>query len=521
MKGLKRVFAGLVCGVSLLAALPVQVFAADGSIAFSDPETAVGDNFDVKVAVDTTSENIGSVELTINYDSNYLRYDSGDSGVTKESDGTLKYVGSGGSTEEKFVITFQALQQGSSQISLASYNVTGSSSGTALSLEEGSGAVTIAEGDASKITTESSSSASKATDGDGVEITIDGEKYTLSSEFADNDIPTGFSVANVQYEGAQRTMVANEGATVYLAYLFNSEGIGDFYYFNSEDATFSKCAQIAISSDTNIIVYNASGISVPDNYKSTTLTLDGKEFSIWQDPNEADYYLLYAVGKDGTKGFYRYDSSQGTYQRFDPTDTASASTSGDKSKGKASGILGKIKNVVNSYFTAIFVIVTVLFVLILIRLIVVRVKLRNRDIELDDIYDQYGIDMDEEEEPAPKKKKKDKKEKKGKKAKLDDTADGPAVRKPQKTAQFEFTEDFGELDYEDDFEEDDYEEDDYDDDVDYYEEEEDYDDYEDEEDEDEDEGIIDDLDDLLEEKPKKKRGHIEDDDTFKIDFVDL
>ncbi len=518
MKGLKKAFAGVVCGLTLLAALPVQVFAADGTIAFSDPETAVGDNFDVKVAVDTTSENIGDVELTINYDSNYLRYDSGDSGVTKESDGTLKYVGTGSSTELKFVVTFQALQQGSSQITLASYNVTGSTSGAALSLEEGSGAVTIAEGDASKITTESSSSASKATDGDGVEITIDGEKYTLSSEFADNDIPTGFSVTNVQYEGAQRTMITNEGATVYLAYLFNSDGVGDFYYYNSEDATFSKCAQIAISSDTTITVYNANDVTVPDNYKSTTLTIDGKEFSIWQDPNASDYYLLYAVGKDGTKGFYRYDSTQGTYQRFDPTDTANASSSNSKSSGKASGVLGKIKNVVNGYFTAIFVIVTVLFVLLLIRLIVVRVKLRNRDIELDDIYDKYGIDEDEEEAPAPKKKeKKEKKAKKGKKARIDDTSEGPAVRKPQKTAQFEFTEDFGELDYEDDFEEDDYEEDDYDDDVDYYEEEEGYDDYED----DEEEGIIDDLDDLLEESPKKKRGHIEDDDTFKINFVDL
>lgn len=517
MKGLKKALTGVLCSLTLLAALPVQVFAADGAIAFSDPETAVGDNFDVKVAVDTTSENIGNVELTINYDSSYLRYDSGDSGVTKESDGTLKYVGTGEGTEVKFVVTFQALQQGSSQITLASYNVTGSTSGAALSLEEGSGAVTIAEGDASKITTESSSGASKATDGDGIEISIDGEKYTLSSEFADNDIPTGFSVANVQYEGAQRTMITNESATVYLAYLFDSDGIGDFYYFNSEDATFSKCAQIAISSDTSIIVYNAGDVEVPDNYKATSLTIDEKEFSIWQDPNASDYYLLYAVGKDGTKGFYRYDSTQGTYQRFDPTDTASASTSDSKSSGKTSGVLGKIKSLVNAYFTAIFVIVTLFFVLLLVRLIVVRVKLRNRDIELDDIYDKYGID--EEEEALEPKKKKEKKSKKGKKAKLEDESKGPAVRKPQKTAQFDFTEDFGELDYEDDFEEDDYEEDDYDDDVDYYEDEGGYDDYEDEDDEED--GIIDDLDDLLEESPKKKRGHIEDDDTFKIDFVDL
>ena len=32
---------------------------------------------------------------------------------------------------------------------------------------------------------------------------------------------------------------------------------------------------------------------------------------------------------------------------------------------------------------------------------------------------------------------------------------------------------------------------------------------------------IDDLDDLLEEKSGKKAGHMEDDDTFKMDFIDL
>ncbi|HIW83225.1 MAG TPA: hypothetical protein H9873_02745, partial [Candidatus Dorea gallistercoris] len=32
---------------------------------------------------------------------------------------------------------------------------------------------------------------------------------------------------------------------------------------------------------------------------------------------------------------------------------------------------------------------------------------------------------------------------------------------------------------------------------------------------------IDDLDALLGETPKKKKGHVEDDDTFKVDFVDL
>ena len=38
---------------------------------------------------------------------------------------------------------------------------------------------------------------------------------------------------------------------------------------------------------------------------------------------------------------------------------------------------------------------------------------------------------------------------------------------------------------------------------------------------DESEELIDDLDELLSSQPSKKRGHMEEDDTFKVDFIDL
>ena len=48
--------------------------------------------------------------------------------------------------------------------------------------------------------------------------------------------------------------------------------------------------------------------------------------------------------------------------------------------------------------------------------IVTAIKLRHRDLELDDLYDEYGIDMDEEEAVLKEKKKEEKKEEKAKKA---------------------------------------------------------------------------------------------------------
>ena len=45
----------------------------------------------------------------------------------------------------------------------------------------------------------------------------------------------------------------------------------------------------------------------------------------------------------------------------------------------------------------VVIIALVLFVVLLIVVIITSVKLHYRDLELDDLYDEYGIDMDEEE----------------------------------------------------------------------------------------------------------------------------
>lgn len=517
MKRLRKILTLIVCCAVLMSGMTVTALAADGTIAFSDPETAVGDTVEIKCAVSTTTDTISSVDLTLKYDSESLKFESGD-GVTKSQDGTLTYTGTGGSSEVSFTMSFQALKEGDAVVTVASSSVVGSS-GVELGMEEGNSSVTIAAGDPSKIKTESTESTAS---GDGVKVDVGGKSYELSSDFADQDIPTGFEKATVKFEGADRSMVVNSNGTVYLAYLLDSDGVGDFFYYDSDKASFSQYELLKISDSASIVVIDESNVSVPSDYASTTLSLNGKDFSIWQDPDDSDCYILYAVNPDGEKGFYRYDSKDETYQRYEmPSGTDKTSTS-DSKTSKAKGIFGKLRNLIDHYFTAFIIIMGVLLILLIIRLIVVRVKLRNRDLELDDLYDEYGIDLEDEEDEellAPKKKKNDKNNKKNQKSQKN----GPAVRKPQKTAQFDFEEDYddyGELDYEEDDydDEDDFEDiDSFDDEYEY-----DYDDeYDYEEDEYEEDDMIDDLDELLSGQPKKRRSHMEEDDTFKIDFVDI
>ena len=539
MKFLKKVLAAIACVCVLVTSMTLTSYAAGGRISFTDPNTAVGDMVDIKCVLKSSSGSIGSASVTLSYDTSALKFNSGD-GVTG-GDGTLTYTGDGSSSEVSFTMTFQALKEGSTEVTVASQDVK-SSSGSEIQLTEGKSTVKIAAGDPSKIVadTQTAEGSDTAASGD-VTVDVNGTSYTLS-DFVDASIPAGFAKTTMNYEGADRPMAYNEKSGIYLAYLTSAEGNSNFFLYDDSNATFAPYEEIDISDTTSIVLLSDTSMKLPSNYVQTTLTLNGQEFPVWQDNDKDGFYLMYAVNNNGTKNFYEYDSQENTYQRCDIKQDTGASNV----KKKANSFFDKLQNVVNGHFKIFAIIFIIVLLLLIIRLIVVRVKLRNRDIELDQLYDEYGIDLeDEEPEPAPKKKNKKKAEPVPKKSKkkvideddFDDYDDD----------EFDDDDQYDDGDYADeDYADDDYADDDYADDN--FEEEEfdevreaplrtvKFDDfntitdmslYEDENfesfmmDEDEEDDMVDDLDDLLSERPKEKRSHSEKDDTFQVDYIDL
>lgn len=538
MKFLKKVLAAIACVCVLATSVSLTSHAAGGRISFTDPSTAVGDMVDVKCVLKSSSGSLGSTSVTLSYDTSALKFKSGD-GVTSGGDGTLTYTGEGGSSDVSFTMTFQALTEGATEITVASQDVK-SSSGSEIQLTEGKSTVTIAAGDPSKIVddTQTTEGGDTATGGD-ITVDVSGTSYTLS-DFVEASLPAGFTKTTVNYEGADRPMAYNETSGIYLAYLTSSEGNSNFFLYDDSNATFSPYEEIDISDTTSIVLLSDTSVKLPSNYAQTTLTLNGQDFPVWQDNDKDGFYLMYAINNNGTKNFYEYDSQENTYQRCEVQQDTGASTA----KKKANGFFDKMQNVVDGHFKIFAIVFIVIFLFILIRLIVVRVKLRNRDIELDDLYDEYGIDLeDEEPEPVTKKKNKKKEEpapKKGKKKKVVDEDDFDDYDEDEFDEDDDYDDD-DRYDEDDDYADDDYADDDF--------EEEEFDEvreaplrtvkfddfntitdmslYEDENfssfvmDEDEEDDMVDDLDDLLSERPKEKRSHSEKDDTFQVDYIDL
>lgn len=567
MRKIKKLVVTFLAICLMCPGLSVITEAATAELRFADPSTTVGAEVEVKTKLSSVSS-LQSMEATLTYDKSELKFISGDNATAK--DGTIKISWTGTGTTAEFNLKFQALKEGTSNIEVSSATGT-ATDGSTLEITQGSSAVTIGAGDPSLIKddTEDQSEDSKTTVADGPVVKVNGKKYVVGNEFSEELIPDGFKKGEMTFEGSKYTVITQEASGINAMYLTEkSSGDSDFFLYNSDDGSFSPFGEVEIAKDRYIIpLMNDGKLKLSSRYQKTTLTLNGKEFDTWQDTKDAEYYIVYALNSDGEKTTYRYDTTDGTYQKYSPE--SQGTTSGNKNNGK--GLWGKILNFVEEFLDIVVIIAIALFLLVLLMFIVTVIKLRHRDLELDDLYDEYGIDMDEEEAVLKEKKKEEKKEEKAKKASkkvkkkpakkyydedefegyddeddfddedpwiteniakamdtsnmkskksskkkkpsqgvraLDET--GPAIRKPVKKINLEDTNDFEAFTPLDEEAFDNFEG--------YYSEDDDYDLFGAGCDDDD---LFDATADLLSNHPEKRRSHAEMDDTFKMDVIDL
>lgn len=503
MKKLKKLFVLVMCAAAVFTVCKIDSFAAGGQLRFSDPSTTVGANVDVTAKL-SADDSLGSVSASLTYDSQYLRFVGGNGAV--DSGGTIQLTGDGGGNSEvDWTLQFQALAEGSTQITISSVSAK-SSDGGDVSVTQGNSTVTIGPGDPSLITQTDQPAAGS---GGGGNIEIDGQTYTVSTEIPDILIPEGFVKADMTYGGQVYAATRQEKGSIYAIYLANAEGEEDFFLFDPEAEAFSKFEQISVSEGRYIILLNEDkSAELPDYLQKTSMSVNGKEFPAWQNIDASSYYVLYALNADGEKGYYQYDTVDGTYQRYTPESTKKSVNDDDKK----SGLLNKLR----THLDKVILVAWGIFLVMLIAIIVLAVKLRHRNLELDDLYDEYGIDLEDEEEEEEvysdkKSKKKAEKDEKKKKKKSEDDF-------------YDFEDEDALYDDEDDYEDDELNEDSY---------------REYDASEFEDDSEIEDLDAMLnarvrvkkpakrpkaaapKERPKKQVGHAEDDDTFKMDLIDL
>lgn len=518
MRRWKKVLSLLFIVCMLCPCVSMVAHAASAEVRFSDPSTTVGAEVEISVRV-ISSDDIASLSMTLSYDTDMLRFISGDDATG--GSGTITMNCTGESIEDGYTLKFQALAEGTGNVTISESSGT-DISGAGVDITEGSSAVTIGPGDPSLIQPEEgegNGTGGGTGSANGPQVEIDGVQYIVTNDFSDAIVPQGFTRGEMILEGQTCQVVTQPVSNMSAFYLTPAAGGDpDLFLYDGDKGAFLPFEMVSISADRYIVPLRDDGsVNLPKRYKETVLTLNGKEFPVWQDVDKADYYVLYALNADGQREMYQYDTVDRTYQRY-VEHTAAA-----KEEKTPKGWWNKFLKFVADFLDIVLIIGMMLMLVLIGFLVMVSVKLHNRNEELDDLYDEYNIDPDGDEGTAPKAKKPA--PGKGIKAAVRRNADEPAVRVPVKTMSLKEEDLFDDFDSDDDDDFDDFDsfDSDNDDDDDYgY-------GYDDEYDDDDggygssgsSNDMIDDLDELLNIQSPKKRGQRNKSDTFQVDFIDL
>ncbi len=436
MQKIKKVWLLAVAVFLLTVGMGIVSFAANGTLQFSDPETKVGEEVTVKMKITAGGAAIGDGSVTVTYDPTYLEFKNGEN-VKSGANGTIELfaAGTGQETELDYTMVFKALKEGDATLQVSQYKAYLFSDET-LNLTTGTSAIKIAAGSGDTETPETTEGST--TSGDGQKVTVNGTEYTINENFSEAVIPSGFQRTEVTIEGSPRKAMQQESSGWYLFYLTDADGNSDYFLYDEKSAEFLYTELVDISDTTFILIkdYNGSA-KLPTAYQKTTSTINGKEFTAWQNTSEVDYFLVYALDSEGKEGFYQYDTTQGTYQRFVVQQEEKVKT--------ATGLKQKLENFINNNLLIILAVIAGILLIMLILIIVLSVKLRHRKEELEDVYGP--------EKPAGKNKKR-------KKSKYDDEYDDDLYNDEYDDEAYDDPEFDG---YDDDYDDSDYDEDGYDD----------------------------------------------------------
>lgn len=320
-------FLGGAAAVSLISlAISFQALAA--RIAFSDPSAEAGSEVTVSMKISAAGdETINSSNVMLSYDASALQFIEG-TGATGDA-GSLRVAGEaqgGNYSELAFALKFKALKPGTTTISISTQEVYDRNGQLVNVAQEGSSAVTIT-GEAAvaggallsdlQISPGTLSPAfSPDTENYTAMVGGDVEMITVSAPAADE----GSSVSVSGNEGLQLgeneivcTVTASDGQIrTYRIKVTKVEGEP------GEGAPLVEQVSLKTFEKDITVVSAQEGMEVPAGFVQCSVTIDGQAVQgwIWGKDENPEYCIFYAINEEGESGFYRYDLTEKTLQRY-------------------------------------------------------------------------------------------------------------------------------------------------------------------------------------------------------------
>ena len=249
--------------------------------------------------------------------------------------------------------------------------------------------VTAANGNIKKYTitinrSDTADTNSTTSEDSSLQTEINGNKFSIATDISSVELFDGFEKTTVDYNGKEIPVASDKNFTFYY---LAQEGNDAFlpFMFDEETKTFSKVNFLVENNTKYIVTDIPDDKKFSDDYYSTSANIG--DFSVKaltsSDLKLSDFYYIYCY-KKGEYGFYRYDSLEGSLQRFPELSLTETNNEQLEDSKNQNSFLVKFKSLTKN---SKIIIVSLVFVLILmISLIVLFViKLFNsNDIDITD-----------------------------------------------------------------------------------------------------------------------------------------
>lgn len=311
MKKVKLILVSVFC----LLVLPMYVNAASGKITVSGTSTVVEGN-NVTVTVDLSSQTlIGSWEMSLNYDKNYLQLKS----ATSESNGVRMAASTATGVKSKsYTFTFKTLKKGSTKVSVGGYLAYAYEDLSEISLS--SSAKTI------NIITQAELEASYSKNNNLSSLQVEG--FSLSPEFNKDTleynvvVPEGTKEVNIIGSVEDRkssisgtgVKEVNQGNNKFLVTVKAQNGAEKTYTINV-DVKDENPIEVDVNGVKYTVVKLKENLPIASLYNEVNIKIN--EFDIPAYKN--DYTNLVLVGlkdNDGNISLFIYDEKNNSYKEY-------------------------------------------------------------------------------------------------------------------------------------------------------------------------------------------------------------
>lgn len=311
MRKIKVILISLFC----LLVIPKTVFAASGKINVSGTSTVVvGNNVTVTVTL-SSSTLIGSWEMSLNYDKNYLQLRS----ATSESNGIRMAASTATGVKSKsYTFTFKTLKKGSTSVSVGGYLAYAYADLSEISLSSNSKKINII--------TQAELEASYSKNNNLASLGVEG--FTLTPEFNANTLEYSVIVPedtkNVNITGTVQDKKAsingvgvqqvNQGNNKFLVTVKAENGSEKTYTINV-DVKDENPIEVTVGDKKYTVVKIKENLPIASLYNEYSIKIN--EFDIPAYKN--DYTGLVLVGLKNAEGnisLFIYDDENNSYKEY-------------------------------------------------------------------------------------------------------------------------------------------------------------------------------------------------------------